>query len=215
MKKKKTGTWRDLLTNKLFDLLIVITGVTIAFQLSNWKSNADQHARNNFYKENLRREVEMDIRAQQEILASLESDKRFAERFLNARNASPDSLVKVVIEVLSLETFTPHQNTYLTMLQGNGLNGFDDRNLPGQITQYYSTYTVIRRFEDVYTNALFRVHEYFSPHCDYRALKLVDDSLLKNHETRNLLLIVISQLNDGIDAHREAIQEAKALQALL
>ena len=121
MKNKKIVAWRELLTNKFFDLLIVITGVTIAFQLNNWKLGSDQESLASFYKENIKLELTKDIEEQEFILRTLESDKRVTESFLASHKPTPDSLVKIVLAVLSLETFTPHQNTYQTLLQGNGL----------------------------------------------------------------------------------------------
>lgn len=215
MKNKKIVAWRELLTNKFFDLLIVITGVTIAFQLNNWKLGSDQESLASFYKENIKLELTKDIEEQEFILRTLESDKRVTESFLASHKPTPDSLVKVVLAVLSLETFTPHQNTYQTLLQGNGLNVFGDRNLPGQITDYYTSYTSIRRFEDVYTSALFKLHEYFSPYCNYETGKLTDTSVLNKNQTRNVFMIVLIQLNDGIEAHSEALRKAKALEAHL
>ncbi len=214
MKNKKVA-WRELLTNKFFDLLIVITGVTIAFQLNNWKLSADQNSLASFYKQSILSELAKDISEQEMILKTLQSDKGFAERFLSAAKPAPDSLVKVVVEVLSFETFTPHQNTYQTLLQGNGMSIFNDRYTPSQITEYYTSYTSIRRFEDVYTSALFKLHEYFSPYCNYETGKLTDPAMLNKNQTRNVLIIVIDQLNDGIEAHSEALRKAKALQAHL
>jgi hypothetical protein len=215
MKNKKVVAWRELLTNKFFDLLIVITGVTIAFQLNNWKLSSDQESLALFYKQNILTELGNDIKEQEEILLTLKSDRGYTERFLASAKPSPDSLIKVILEVLSLETFTPHQNTYQTLLQGNGMSVFTNRNTPGQITEYYTSYTSIRRFEDVYTNALFKLHEYFSPYCNYESKKITDLSVLGKNQTRNVLIIVLSQLNDGIEAHTEALRKAKALQAHL
>ena len=213
--KKRTRIGRDLLVNKIFDLMIVIIGVTIAFQLNNMKVRADQRSLAAFYKERIAEELNKDIEEEEGILETLESDKRIAERFQATANPVPDSLVKVVVEVLSLETFTPHQNTYQTLLQGNGLTVFEDRSMQSHITEYYSVYTNITRFEEVYTTVLIKLHEYFSPYCNYETGKLTDVSVLNSNQTRNLLIIVISQLNDGIEAHTQALQKAKALKATL
>ena len=63
MSKNKSASfkWRDLFANKFFDLLIVITGVSIAFQLNNWKLQADQRAMERFYLQSILVDLDKDI----------------------------------------------------------------------------------------------------------------------------------------------------------
>ena len=215
---KKTFSWRDLLMNKAFDLLIVISGVSIAFQLNNWKLGSDQKSLEVFYHESLTQDIDKDVEVCEEILKSLRDDQNLVKRYLSTTKLTPhsvDSLGRVIYNILSFETFTDHQNTYQTLLQGNGLTSLSDPNLRTRITEYYATYTSIRRFESVYTNLLFKMHEYISPYCDYENQKITDPAILTKIQTRNLLIMVNGQLEDGIEAYTEALKNGKVLRESL
>jgi hypothetical protein len=215
-KKRKPGIrWKTLLINKIFDLTIVIVGVTIAFQLNSWKVNSDQQSLARFYQEQLQADVAKDIEQCSQILVSLKRDHQYVSQYLQSKNPGVDSLGKVIFNVLSLETFTENSNTYQTLVQGNAMSTLGDRMLVGQLTEYYATYTSIQRFEEVYTAALFKLHDFVSPYIDYQTQQVTNPALMDKAETRNFLMIAQAQLNDGMEAHQAALDKAKALQARL
>ena len=72
--RKSKFKWRDLFTNKFFDLLIVILGVYIAFQFNNWKLQADQRAMERFYLENILVDLNKDIAEYERIMAGMDQD---------------------------------------------------------------------------------------------------------------------------------------------
>jgi putative acetyltransferase len=212
-KDKEKFQWGNLALNKLFDLLIVIVGVSVAFQLNNWKMNRDEKEMEKFYLQSLSVDLDSDITYLTEILESIEHDQAQVKKYLQESNDSTNNtdLGEVIFDVLSLENFTQHQNTYQTLLQGNGLSVLSDAAMRSQITDYYSSYTSIDRFEKVYTDVLFKVHEYMSPYCNYETKEIVNYALLKNHETRNFMIIVLSQLDDGTEAYERAIEKGVQL----
>ena len=95
-------------------------------------------------------------------------------------------------------------------MQGNGFNILD-RDLKNQIIEYYSNYNSISRFETVYTEVLFKFHEYINPYFDYSQKKVIRPDVTTKTETKNMLVIIQAQLNDGIEAYEEALQSAATL----
>lgn len=205
--------WRSLLTNKIFDLFIVVIGVTIAFQLYNWKQSMDEQKLEDFYIENMTADLTRDIAELKKGLAVLKSDYQgvvgYIEKF-GQKTVVDDTLVSVISVILSLDSFDGNRNTYLTLMSSNGAP-LHNSAIRGQVTEYYNQYNAIRHFEDVYTDVIFMINDYFSPYCDYTFLKVVDRSVLSRVETKNNLLIAAAHLEEGIESYEEALVMAEAL----
>jgi len=196
--------WRELFTSKFFDLFIVIAGVSIAFQLNNWKLASDSRGLERFYLESMVADLRSDQRQIDEVLTALKSDHKIIDDYMKEQNnVGPDSLGTVLLQVLTLETFTPAQNPHQMLLASNGLTAISDRNIRSQTAEYYNRYTSVKRFEEVYTQVLLEVFQYFNPYSDLIEKKILDPGLGSRHETKNFLLISQEQLDDGVDAHSE------------
>jgi hypothetical protein len=205
----KTQIW-----NKFFDLLIVIVGITIAFQLNNLKQRNDQQTLERFYLESIIVDLDKDIETYEKILFQLEEDRKLAGFALDKLKQSEkltDTLGFVLANILSLNTFTPKNSTYSTLLGGNGLTAIRNRDIRNLISEHYNLYTSIYRFESVYTQFLFRLFDYFSPYCNYTTRKIIDATVTGKVETLNMLLIAREQLNDGISSYTRSLEKAGAL----
>jgi hypothetical protein len=219
MSKNKSNSsfkWRDLFANKFFDLLIVITGVSIAFQLNNWKLQADQRAMERFYLENILVDLNKDVGEFERILADMDGDYRSINRYLSKKTVpySPsDSLGTVVVETLGFETFSGNQDTYATLISGNGLSALEDAHIRSELAEYYKHYISIERFEKVYTELLYTLNDYFTPYCDYSRREIVDPSVAGKVQTRNSLVIARQELSGGKEDYIDILGRAKSLQA--
>ncbi len=214
MKDRNTGgvQWREIFANKGFDLMIVILGVSIAFQLNNWKNESDQKSMERFYKESLISDLNQDISEMKEIMTSLEEDRRSVSGYLGAMENQPaDSLVGPLLNVLSFETFNGNSNTYETLVASTGLNTFSDRDVVSKLAGYYTTYTSIRRFETVYTGAILELNRHFNRYVIYDQRRIVDARVRDMPETRNYMLIALSQLTGGLEDYQESLEAAEAL----
>jgi hypothetical protein len=210
--------WKSLLTNKLFDLFIVITGVSIAFYLNSLKLAADQRQLEKYYVKNLLIDLEKDIEELKKVSLELRADYQHVVSYVEKYNSGvmiDDSLASVITEILSLDIFERNNNTYTSLLTSNGLNALGEASIRSQIASYYNQYNSIERFESVYTKVLFEVNLYFSPYCDYTRRKLTDKSVLTKTQTKNNLLIAAEQLEGGIENYEEMLTKAELLKKSL
>jgi acetyltransferase-like isoleucine patch superfamily enzyme len=215
-KKGNKFNWRDLFINKIFDLLMVVLGVTIAFQLNNSKGNADRKSLERFYKESLLVDVNTDIQRMTDIVNSLEKDHAELMAYLPLMDKLPaDSLAKPLMAVMSFETFSEKDNTYRALVASNGFGTFNDHQLIEIITEYYSSYTAIRRFEQVYTEVIFKLSEFMARSVIFDQGRIVDKSVTSAPQTRNLLFVTEGQLNTGLEDYEDALNRAKNLKMAL
>ena len=213
--KKTKIPWRKLFIDKFFDLIMVILGVYIAFQFNALKEKSDQRSLERFYLQSMVTDLKNDIGEIENNLSNLKNDHHLVSGFLQkmeTSTAKADSLGPVLINVFSLDTFNPSQNTYSTLVHSNGMSIISRRETLSQMAEYYNQYSGIRRFEEVYTNVLLKAFEYFSPHCDFATQRITNPFILARSETRNFLLIIRSQLNDGIENYEDALGNARALE---
>lgn len=211
---------RSSLFWKILDLLIVILGVTIAFQLSNLKQRSDQHSLERFYVESLITDVESDIASIQYIVGSLRGDSAATASFLaiDKKDTSAErALGNAIINDLSFDTFDQRkESAYQSLSSGSGLSIIQDRNVRHLITEYYLGYKSIDRFEQVYTEFLLNhFHSYFSHYCDYASGRITDKGVLNKVETKDNLLIAEGQLNDGISNYSHELQRANKMHMAL
>jgi acetyltransferase-like isoleucine patch superfamily enzyme len=215
-KKSKGIDWRDLLLNKAFDLVMLILGVSIAFQVDSWKAAADKNDLERFYKESLLADVNADIKELQENIVEFEGDRKAVGAYVPVMDKLPaDSLLTALGAVISFETFTANQNTYQTIIASTGLDAFSDRGLIEKLTGYYSFYASIRRFESVYTTLLLELNGHFVQHVIYDQRKIITKNVAALPATRNFLVLADAQLNIGVEDYKEALNRAMALKKAL
>ena len=216
-KKRKSGDpdRKSFITNKAFDLLIVVVGVTIAFQLGSLKESRDEKKLEKFYMESLLNDLNQDLLQYDENLKELLTDHQdvysCVER-MEEKEDVRDSLGLVVFNILSYETFEGNRNTYSTILSSNGLSIIQDPLIRNSMLEYYRLYVSIERFESNYTNHVSRIHDYFSLYMDYNhSQNIAKTDVLQNIRTKNLLTISGVELEHGIRRYEESIEKAKIL----
>jgi putative acetyltransferase len=215
-KKKRTGLfWKNFFTGKAFDLFIVITGITIAFQLNSFKQRNDEKSLERFYLESMIIDLDKDILEYHDNLNEIRSDRELANSCLSRIEKSEDvtdSLGFIVLNLVAVKTFEGHNNTYATLVSGNGLSLIRDPEIRNMILEHYRLYAAIKRFEDNYADVITRFHDYFSSHIDYNRLESIEDkSFMQSVQTKNLLTISAIQLQNGIWRYDESIEKAVAL----
>ncbi|NJM25562.1 MAG: hypothetical protein HC859_08770 [Bacteroidia bacterium] len=211
---KKKGWTKSFYINKLIDLMIVVVGVTVAFQLNNLKERSDQRNLERFYLEGILADLGKDMDAYNNILKSLESDQRMAtgalDRLADAQYVN-DSLGSALVSIMSLNTFRSNSSTYTTLLNGNGMSAIRNTEIRNLISDHYDQYRPIYRFESVYTEVLLKLFDYASAYCDFTTAKIVDSTIGDRVQTKNMLLVVRAQLDDGIGQYNRSLEKANDL----
>ncbi len=210
--------WKSLLTNKGFDLLVIVVGISLAFAVNNWFMAKDEREEENFYITSLAKDLDKDIVRLTSSLAELKDDYEtlvsYVEEF-GRESVVGDSLASVVVAILSVDSFEGDNHTYLSMLSSNKISAISDPELRRKLADYYHFYKTIERFEDTYSNSLLDMNSYFSPAINYTMRSIVNRSVLSSVQTKNNLLLATSHLEDGIERYQEALVLAQALRKSL
>lgn len=215
-KGKKTKRWKALFTDKFIDLVIVIVSILIAYELTVWQNESDHRATEKYYLESMLGDVDKDIIEMEQNLTDIKKDSTVVANYLKHIDEWPlDSLSNVLFNVFSLETFTYNNNTYQSLVSSNGLNTFSDRELRTQITEYYNLYVTVFRFEEVYTDVIFKINDYYVDNVDYVSRKVIRHDRIDKLTTKNFLVLATVQLADASEVYRDGLIRAKYLKRSL
>lgn len=213
---KQTFQWKDLFLNKAFDLIIVIAGITIAFELDRFKQSNDERSMEKFYLQNMMGDLELDIQEYQENMRELETDRKKVFAIIGRIEKNEDisdSLGFVVSDLMSTKTFEGHRNAFSTIMSGNGLSVIRDIETRDLMLEHYRLYAAIERSESKHENIVSKIHDYFGMYIDFNHVRNIKDrSLLQNIQTKNLFTIAAVHLQGSLWRYDESHQKAKALQ---
>jgi len=131
--------WKDHLIN----FIVVIVGVTIAFQLSNRKEKSDQRQLERNSLESIVLDLDDDIYHLEQSTDTIKILKSRLEYFvanLYQKKVNRDSLIDLISIQYVQSPFIPRDNTYQSLLTSGKLDVIDDFELRKQLTQLYHGY---------------------------------------------------------------------------
>lgn len=171
------------------EILIVIIGITIAFSMNKCAENSKNETQKLQYLTSIMNDIESDKTVLEENLKAIEEKINVASEILPKLNSNaPDkmSIVGKIFSIVSLNNFSPNDNTYQALINSGDFKLIDDFNLKTTIEKHYSAYESIKkdylRLENIQKEY---VGDYFIHNVDYDAFNkgefgFKDEKLLKN-----------------------------------
>ncbi len=214
-KQKKKPSQIPLLTSKALDLLIVIAGVTIAFQFGRLKEASDERSLEKFYLESMANDLNRDIDQYRDNLQELQIDQKMVLgclRRMERKESVADSIGLTVVNVLNFKTFEGNRNTFSTIISSNGLSLLSDTAIRNMMLEHYRLYDAISRFEENYRQHTSKMRDYFGSYIDYYHPQVASGGgYLQLKATKNLLTTSANRLQDGMWRYGESIEKAEQL----
>lgn len=206
------NTFRATIFGKILDVAVVIVGITIAFQVNRWKESSDRASREESYLHGLMVDLDKDIKEYQDNIGALRRDRDLIHRSLirltNAEDIS-DSLGFIVMAVLRTQTFEGHNNTYATIMTGDGIDILSNTDVRELVIEHYRLYSSLSKFEARYLDLLAQFKEFFTPHVYFnRSGKLLSKEFAKDIQTENLLTLAAIQQQEGIFRYKGSLDKA-------
>jgi hypothetical protein len=142
--------------NKIIELLVVITGVTIAFSLNNWNEQRKADQLQNNYLQSMQEELEIDISELKDLIRRDSIGNVGLETLLSASYRDPatinrDSMNLAIENMGNLVTFQGQSITYRSLLSSGRLDAIEDLDLRYEIiNHYHKSYNQIHEIEGYY-----------------------------------------------------------------
>ncbi len=147
----------------IVELLVVIVGVTIAFQLNNMKENGAKLDLEKKYVASLISDLESDIHNLDSLINSDEIRIKHIKRLYHylAENTNMDSVDVVVPQLAYLSLFYPRNITYESMKTSGKLDLIQDLTIKNKIVELYE-FTLVEKEEAEYYHRLL-IDDYMIP----------------------------------------------------
>jgi len=174
------------------ELLIVTTGILIAFGLNNWAQSRKEARQEKQYLESLESDLRADLEVLQSNLAFIQKNQQKAREFIGhfhrelpGRDSVP---FRIFSELLGMPAFIPHDATYQTLKSSGDLKLIQSFEFKNQLTDHYSRYNEIY-MENQRNMAFLRDHvsNFFMNESSFETMRQEADQLLQQPRLRNIV----------------------------
>ena len=215
IKRKLNIDWKS----KLIDLLIVIIGITIAFQLNNLnESNKSKTQEKNylksFYEEN--RDNESNLSLALEFAYKTRNDIDTLKQILLLKNYEDDRIKSLSASMMALSDFSPSLITMENITASGDFELIGNFEYREKIIDTYNSYQTTSQLENILSDY---VNEYVTPFffknvrfSDFTSLK---ENFIKESEFENIVLGYDALLTQKLKGYEVNLQKLKELNQLL
>ena len=202
-------SWLDHFVN----LIVVVTGITVAFALGNWNEEQKVKALQDTYIESMIGDINVDIAHLDSLIKDEETNLDIYKRILqaNKKPLSNDSAQIAISKVAQLNSFSSRNITYESIKSSGKFELLDLKLRIDIIEFYHSGYEQIEQIEAYYKmnfdNQIipFLIHEAFAGQEGLNA------DVISSTKFRTILGLHINFLIQKIDAYKEGHRLAEKL----
>lgn len=207
--------WRD----KILDLIIVIIGISVAFQLNNWNDavnkseTADQYIAN-FGEENSTNIDELSAALEQSSATYVHIDS--LQKILDRNDLSDDRIPGLMASIMMMSEFRAHTSTMENIIASGDFHVIENGELRKQLVATYGSYKVTAKLEMLTSDY---VNSYLVPflfdHLRLRDLTLMELSESSKIKFENIIIGYQVLLNQQISGYETARARQKLLGDML
>ena len=205
--------------SKLIDLLIVIIGITIAFQLNNLNESNKSKAKEkdylkSFYEDN--KDNESNLSLALEFTLKTKDDLDSLKQILLSKNYQDDRITNLTASMMALSDFKPSLITMENITASGDFELISDFEYREVLIDTYNSYQTSSQFEGLLSDY---VNQYVTPFffenirfSDFTSLK---ENFIKNPEFENIVFGYDALLTQKLKGYEENIAKLKKLNQLL
>jgi len=215
VKNKLKIDWRS----KLVDLVIVIIGITIAFQLNNLNESNKSKARENdylksFYQEN--KDNESNLTLALEFAQKTKMDIDSLKRILLSRDYADDRIKNLTASMMTLSDFKPSVITMENITESGDFELISNFEYREKLIETYNSYQTTSQLEVILSDY---VNLYVTPFLfknvrfsDFTSLK---ENFVEKPEFENIIIGYDALLNQKLKGYETNIVKLKELNQML
>ncbi len=205
--------------SKLIDLVIVIIGITIAFQLNNFnesnKSNAQERDYlKSFYEEN--RDNELALSLALKFALKTKNDIDTLKQILLSKNYEDDRIKNLSASMMALSDFHPSLVTMESITESGEFKLISDLEYREKLIDTYNSYQTTSQLESILSDY---VNEYVTPfffsNIRFRDFTSLHNNFIKNPKFENIVIGYDALLTQKLKGYEENLEKLKGLNQLL
>ena len=214
---------RDLKRYLLYafgEILLVMIGISLAFQVSNWDDNRIRKSAEIRYYENIRDQIAGDksvIINQMEYNNEHMAQFAFANKVIETNDRSKmDTLGAIIPKLTNYSAFDRQSNIYETMVNSGEIKLLQNDKIINGTRELEEVFLYIDRMENIHHEAMMR---YAGPAVtstvSWSTRKIQEPDKVYSYEFQNLILILMHVMEEKDATYKKAIKEIEELTALI
>ena len=214
------GDLKKYLLYAVGEILLVMIGISLAFQVSNWDDNRIKKNAENRYYESVRAQIADDkenIQGQKDYNNHYMVQFKYANEIIENNDRSKlDTLGLIVRNLTNYSDFDKQGNIYETMVNSGQINLLQNDKIVNGIRQLEEMYIYINRMESIHYDAMMN---YTAP-ATISVLKFATREIKKpddvfTYEFQNLVIMLMQVMEEKDRTYNQALNEIDVVTKLI
>jgi uncharacterized protein DUF6090 len=216
----KEGKLKRYLLYALGEILLVMIGISLAFQVSNWDDNRIKKNSEIRYYENIRDQIADDKAL---VIEQVHFNNRYMTQFKYANEilesndrTRMDTLGFIVRNLTQYSDFDKKGNIYETLVNSGEIKLLRNYVIMNSIRELEEKYNYINRMENIHYDAMMKhVILATSPIIKFSDATVQKPDQLYSYEFQNLVSLLIQVMTEKDQVYNEALHEIEVINELI
>jgi len=211
----KEGNLKKYLLYAIGEILLVMIGISLAFQVNNWNDGRIQRNAEIRYYENIRDQIIDDkdlIQGQVRYNSRHMAQFKYANEIIETNDRSKmDTLGVIVRNLTNYSDFDREGNIYETMVNSGEIKLLRNLNIVNSIRNLEENYTYMNRMENIHYDAMMNyVALSIIPVLKFSDNQIKKPELVYTYEFQNMILILIQIMEEKNRTYTSALDNIES-----
>jgi hypothetical protein len=208
----KEGKVKRYLTYAVGEILLVMIGISLAFQVSNWDDNRiKKNAEIRFY-ENIKEQIIDDkelLEGQRGYNNHYMAQFKYANEIIDSNNRSKlDTLGSILYNFTQYSDFDKEGNIYETMVNSGDIKLLHNHEIVNGIRELEELYHYVNRMESIHYDAMMsHVIKAINPILKFATKEIKKPDAVFNYEFQNLVIMLIQVMEEKESTYLRTLGE--------
>lgn len=208
----REGSFKKYLWYAIGEILLVMIGISLAFQLDNWNENRLKESTEISYYQNIIEQIADDKTLIIELVEFNNlymSQFKYANEILEANDRSKmDTLGLIVRNLTQYSDFDRKGNIYETLVNSGEIKLLRNQSIVNNIRVIEEKYNYMNRMENIHYDAIMtHAIQAINPVIKFSNGKIQKQEEIYNYEFQNLILSILQVMTEKDKVYQEALRE--------
>lgn len=214
------GKLKNYLFYAIGEILLVMIGISLAFQADNWNENRIKNNTERRYYENIRDQISDDkdlILSQRAFNIDFQKQFNYLNDIIESNDRTKvDSISYIVRNLTQYSDFDRQGNIYETLVNSGEIKLLRNHKIINGIRELEERYIYINRMENIHYDAIMtHVIVSINPMISFSNMKVKKANELYSYEFQNLILSLLQIMTEKDKVYNEALLEIQNVNKLI
>ena len=214
------GSIKKYLLYAIGEILLVMIGISLAFQVDNWNENRIKKNVENKYYENIRAQITDDkelIKRQKDYNDHFMAQFNYANEIIENNDRSKlDTLGLIIRNLSNYSDFDKQGNIYETMVNSGQISLLQNLKIVNGIRELEEVFNYVNRMENIHYDAMMNhTVAVINPVLKYSNSEIKKPDDVFSYQFQNLIIILIQVMTEKDKTYAQALNEIEFVTKLI